>query len=100
MHEFGAGYYGGKGVFVLRADAINEDGGWLVTYVQNQTERTSEFIVSDTQDFTAEPVAQVVLPQRVSFLWLSWDLDTIKGLEGVTLIQLNLEVQGKGLDLG
>lgn len=67
VHEFGAGRYGGEAVFVPHSAATAEDEGWLLTYVYDQTEATSELIVINAQDFTAAPVARVQLPQRVPY---------------------------------
>jgi carotenoid cleavage dioxygenase len=66
-HEFGRGRYGGEAVFAPRPGAIAEDDGWLLTFVYDTDEQTSELIVVNAQDVTAEPVARVVLPQRVPY---------------------------------
>jgi carotenoid cleavage dioxygenase len=66
-HEFGAGRYGGEAVFVPRPGANAEDDGWLVTFVYDTGEETSELVVVDAQDVTAEPVARVLVPQRVPY---------------------------------
>ncbi len=67
VHEFGSGRYGGEGVFVGRSGATAEDDGWLLTYVYDQNTGASELIVVDAQDFTADPVVRVMLPQRVPY---------------------------------
>ena len=66
-HEFGAGRYGGEAVFVPCPDATAEDDGWLVTFVYDTGEETSELVVVNAQDVTAEPVARVLIPQRVPY---------------------------------
>jgi len=66
-HEFGAGRYGGEAVFVPRPDTTVEDDGWLVTFVYDMNEETSELVVVNAQDITAEPVARVLIPQRVPY---------------------------------
>jgi carotenoid cleavage dioxygenase len=66
-HEFGAGRYGGEAVFVPRPGAMAEDDGWLLTFVYDKGEETSELVVVNAQDMAAEPVARVLIPQRVPY---------------------------------
>lgn len=66
-HEFGTGRYGGEAVFVPRPSATAEDDGWLVTFVYSTVEETSELVVVNAQDITGEPVARVLIPQRVPY---------------------------------
>lgn len=67
VHEFGAGRYGGEGVFVPRSGATAEDQGWLLTFVYDQGTDTSELIVVNAQDMATEPVARILMPQRVPY---------------------------------
>jgi carotenoid cleavage dioxygenase len=66
-HSFGKGRLGGEAVFVPRPGGKAEDDGWLVTYVYDRASNKSEMIVIDGQDFTARPVARVLLPARVPY---------------------------------
>ncbi len=74
-HEFGQGRYGGEAVFVPRTPLPpsqgetkgSEDDGWLVTFVYDTGEETSELVVVDAQDVTAKPVARLIIPQRVPY---------------------------------
>lgn len=66
-HELGKGRYGGEGVYVPRPGGKGEDDGWLVTYVFDQATNKSEMVVVEARDFTAKPVARVMLPARVPF---------------------------------
>ncbi len=67
-HEFGRGRYGGEAVFVPRTSLkSDEDEGWLITFVYDTREETSELVVVNAQDVTAEPVARVLIPQRVPY---------------------------------
>jgi len=80
-YEYGKGRYGGEAVFVPRPGATIEDDGWLVTYVYDTDAETSELIVVDAQDMAGEPVARVLIPQRVPYgfhgTWVSQQqLDT------------------------
>jgi carotenoid cleavage dioxygenase len=66
-HEFGRGRYGGEAVFVPRPGATAEDDGWLVTFVYDEGEQTSELVVVNALDVKSEPVARVLIPQRVPY---------------------------------
>ncbi|QLE58166.1 carotenoid oxygenase family protein [Nostoc sp. TCL26-01] len=66
-HDFGRGRYGGEAVFVPRPDGVEEDDGWLLTFVYDKAKNTSELLVVDAQYFTDEPVARILLPQRVPY---------------------------------
>ncbi len=74
-HEFGRGRYGGEGVFVPRPGAVAEDDGWLLTFVHDTVEGQSELVVVNAQDITSEPVARLLIPQRVPYgfhgTWIS-----------------------------
>ncbi|KYC40292.1 9-cis-epoxycarotenoid dioxygenase [Scytonema hofmannii PCC 7110] len=74
-HKFGQGRYGGEAVFVPRPGATAEDDGWLVTFVYDTNEDASELVVVNAQDITGEPIARVLLPQRVPYgfhgAWIS-----------------------------
>jgi carotenoid cleavage dioxygenase-like enzyme len=75
IHEYGQGRYGGESIFVSRPDATAEDDGWLMTFVHDETVNTSQLWVTNAQDVTAEPVARVLIPQRVPYgfhaTWIS-----------------------------
>ena len=66
-HRHGRSRSGGEGVFVPNPGQRDEDAGWLLTFVHDQTENRSEMVVVDTRDFQAGPVARVVMPARVPF---------------------------------
>ncbi|MBI3328483.1 MAG: carotenoid oxygenase family protein [Nitrospinae bacterium] len=74
-HAHGRGRFGGEGVFVPRPNARAEDDGWLVTYVYDAGDGTSEMVVIDAQDFRKPPVARVRIPARVPYgfhgAWIS-----------------------------
>lgn len=66
-HAFGAGRYGGEGVFVPRPGAIAEDDGWLMTFVHDETENKSELVIINAQAMNDKPVARILMPQRVPY---------------------------------
>jgi carotenoid cleavage dioxygenase len=53
---------GGEAVFVPRPNARAEDDGWVVTYVYDAADGTSEVVVIEAQNFRAPPVARVRIP--------------------------------------
>ena len=67
VHSFGADRIPGEPVFVASPDAVSEDDGWLLTYVYDKGRDSSDLVVLDARDMSAEPVAVVALPQRVPF---------------------------------
>lgn len=67
VYELGAGRYGGEAVFVTRPNSNAEDDGWLITFVYDSTTQASELLVLNAQDLTAEPIARVLIPQRVPY---------------------------------
>ena len=77
-HVHGKGRFGGEGVFVPRPNARAEDDGWLVTYVYDAGDGTSEMVVIDAQDFRRPPVARVRIPARVPYgfhgAWISGEM--------------------------
>lgn len=66
-HEYGNGRYGGEAVFVPRPGATAEDDGWLVTYVYDTAADSSELVIVNAQDVNSQPVARVLIPQRVPY---------------------------------
>lgn len=67
LHTFGRGRFGGDSVFVPRPNGIAEDDGWLLTFVWDAVTKKSELLVIDAQNFTADPIARVLIPQRVPY---------------------------------
>ncbi len=64
-HEFGAGRYPGEFVFVPRTPDAAEDDGWLLGYVIDTNDDTTDLVILDAAHFTAPPVATVKIPHRV-----------------------------------
>lgn len=75
-HEFGKNRYGGESVFVPSSNATAEDAGWLITFVYDQNSQRSELLVINAEDMTSEPIARVIIPQRVPYgfhgTWISY----------------------------
>lgn len=64
---FGRGRFGGECVFAPRPGGKAEDDGWVLTYIHDTVKNSSELLVLEAQNIMAEPVARVLLPQRVPF---------------------------------
>ena len=67
VHRLGAGRGSGEPDFVPRERPVSEDDGWLMSYVYDAVTDSSELLILDALDVTADPLARVILPQRVPF---------------------------------
>ena len=67
VFDHGAGRAAGEPVFVARPGSTEEDDGWLVTFVHDGNDDSTDFVVIDARDFARGYVARVRLPQRVPF---------------------------------
>lgn len=65
VHQFGDNCESGEAVFAPRINASAEDDGYVICFVYNKSDQTSECHIIDAQNFTAEPVARIKIPQRV-----------------------------------
>ncbi|MEV0373082.1 carotenoid oxygenase family protein [Streptomyces sp. NPDC050636] len=65
-HDFGPGRTPGEAAFAP-ADDRPGGPGWLITYVYDAATDTSDLVVLDAEDISADPVATVHLPQRVPY---------------------------------
>jgi len=66
-HLYGKERYGGEPVFVPRPGGAQEDDGWIVTYVYDEIEGTSEMVVLDARHVSGAPIARVMIPSRVPY---------------------------------
>jgi carotenoid cleavage dioxygenase len=60
------GRYASEAPFVPRIDAIDEDDGYLVSFVIDENRGTSECILIDCKRFDAGPVCRIALPHKIS----------------------------------
>ena len=78
MYELGSERYCGEGLFVPRPAATAEDDGWLLSLVYDKKSNQSELLILNAQDMLAEPVARILLPQRVPYgfhgAWVAGEL--------------------------
>lgn len=64
-HEFGAHRIPGEFVFVPKAGSMAEDEGWLMGYVVNAADETTDLVILDAANFTGKPQAVVHIPHRI-----------------------------------
>ena len=64
--EFDPGVFVSETVMAPRDGSTAEDDGYLVTFATNMNTNESHCIVLDAADPTADPVAQIRLPERIS----------------------------------
>lgn len=65
IHEFGAQRHPGEFVFVPRHAQAQEDEGWLMGYVVDMADQTTDLVILDAQRFSAAPQASITLPHRI-----------------------------------
>ncbi|KAF8733115.1 hypothetical protein HU200_015483 [Digitaria exilis] len=53
--------------FVAKESGVDEDDGWVVTYVHDERTNISQVYIIDAKRFSEEPVATITLPQRVPY---------------------------------
>ena len=64
-HEFGDDHLPGEFVFVPSTQQAEEDEGWLLGFVVNVADETTDFVILDARYFQGAPVASVRLPHRI-----------------------------------
>jgi carotenoid cleavage dioxygenase-like enzyme len=67
IHDYGPGRSSLEPVFVARQNAVEEDDGFIISYVHDRDTDKSEVVILDAQDFTGEPLASIQLPVRVPY---------------------------------
>lgn len=65
--EYGAGCFAGEPMFVAKDGAVEEDEGYIVSYVHDENNGVSSFLVMDATSQTLDVVAAVKLPRRVPY---------------------------------
>lgn len=65
VHDFGPRHYPGEFVFAPAHAAAAEDEGWLIGFVVNELEQTTDLAIIDAMDFASAPCAKVHIPHRI-----------------------------------
>ncbi|XP_034890793.1 carotenoid 9,10(9',10')-cleavage dioxygenase 1-like [Populus alba] len=66
-HEFEGNTFCTGSAFVPKEGGVEEDDGWIITFVHDEDTNTSKVYIIDTKNFTSEPVAKITLPCRVPY---------------------------------
>lgn len=66
-HEFEGNTFCTGAAFVPKEGGLEEDDGWIITFVHDEDTDTSKVYIIDTKNFTSEPVAKITLPCRVPY---------------------------------
>jgi carotenoid cleavage dioxygenase len=64
--ELPEGRYGSEAPFAPRVCAVDEDDGYLVSFVTDENRGTSECILIDCKRFAEGPVCRIALPHKIS----------------------------------
>lgn len=67
VHRYGPDQLCGEAVFAADPDGTAEDDGWLLNFVFDPGTESTDLVVLDARDLSADPVARVHLPRRVPF---------------------------------
>jgi carotenoid cleavage dioxygenase len=65
QHDFGPGRVPGEFVFVPRSADASEGDGWLMGYVINAANETTDLVILDAANIAAPPIASVHIPHRI-----------------------------------
>lgn len=64
-HDFGAGAVPGEFVFIPAPDGKAEDHGWLMGFVINWGQGSTDLVILNAQDFAGEPQAVIHIPHHI-----------------------------------
>jgi carotenoid cleavage dioxygenase-like enzyme len=56
-----------EGTFAPRSTEASEGDGFFIVPVARFAERTSEFLIFDTEDFAAGPITRIALPFQIGW---------------------------------
>lgn len=62
---FGDDRYGSEAPFVPRIQAVDEDDGYLISFITDMKENKSEAILVDAKKIEEGPVCRIILPERI-----------------------------------
>ena len=63
--EFGKDRFGSEAPFAPRIGAVDEDDGYIVSFIADVNTDTSECVLIDAKNFAAGPVCRIMLPERI-----------------------------------
>jgi carotenoid cleavage dioxygenase len=65
VHDFGEGRMPGEFVFIPKRADSAEDDGWLMGYVIDTRNGTTDLVIIDAQNLSGPPQASVTIPHRI-----------------------------------
>ncbi|MFQ6657755.1 hypothetical protein Gotur_027298 [Gossypium turneri] len=66
-HMFEKNTFGTGAAFVPKQGGVEEDDGWVVTFVHNEDTNISQVLIIEAKSFTSKPVGRITLPFRVPY---------------------------------
>nr|GEZ17935.1 carotenoid 9,10(9',10')-cleavage dioxygenase 1-like [Tanacetum cinerariifolium] len=66
-HKFPKNTFCTGASFVAKPEGLDEDDGWVITFVHDEHLNISRVIIVDAKKFTSDPVAIITLPSRVPY---------------------------------
>ena len=85
VYEHGPNRYGMEAQFVARPGSEEEDDGWLIMYVHDESNMSADYqgctqcVILDARNLEAGPVASISLPERVPYgAHCMWRADMIR----------------------
>ncbi|XP_028552320.1 carotenoid 9,10(9',10')-cleavage dioxygenase-like isoform X5 [Dendrobium catenatum] len=66
-HPLGANEFCSGAAFVSKLGGVQEDDGWIISFVHNEHTNTSQVHIIDAKNFKDDPVAKIILPKRVPY---------------------------------
>ncbi|PSR91263.1 Carotenoid 9,10(9',10')-cleavage dioxygenase [Actinidia chinensis var. chinensis] len=66
-HKFPENSFCSGIVFVRKNEGVEEDDGWIVSYVHDEQTDESQVYIVDAKHFGSKPVAKITLPRRVPY---------------------------------
>ena len=64
-HQFGGQWFGSEPAFAPRFNAVDEDDGYVVSFVTDGESGASKALILNAQNISDAPIAEVKIPQRI-----------------------------------
>ena len=77
VYEYGEGKFGTEAPFIPAENAKEEDDGYVITFVTDERDQTSEAIIVDAKNVDKGHLARIKIPQQVPLgfhgCWINGD---------------------------
>ena len=64
-YDFGDKRYGSEAPFIPRKGAVDEDDGYIISFITDMNLNRSECVILDAKDIEKGPICQIILPHRI-----------------------------------